>query len=1433
MNNVTFRCKVLDEFIWDSHEGSTLVEDCTFDGIITNFRPYSDGAPQPISIKLLRLFVNNSLIQCSPKAFIVDSCTFDHSCLDIFSSPQGGLVANCTFLGSPRGTPALLLGDGPYITCSGLSISNPDVGIYVVGGGEVAAIDCLVDDAIMSAVDVNGSLVSMNRCELISVAGNGTRVWGVSSRLEMTNCSIEAAATRKGYDVSATQSAEAFLLNTTFNKTSVSSATGGRIEVLWFATFELRLPWGGTISTPTEFILVDATGDEVVNTSDSSGVFQLYEFVDENDARTYLTPHGVRVQDTGLGVNYTGDVTFDHSQQVVIDLVDVQPPTARAGPDKSVPEDSAWSFDGRQSTDNDPGLLVHGTFEWSFDEYGTPIVLTGTIVDYVFSVPGDFVITLTVTDRAGNVGRDTIIIQVIDVTPPVVRFGGNVTVDEDVPTIFDASATTDNDPSFDTMQGQFKWQFELVDGPLAVEGPTVTVRFERPGNYTATLTVLDIAKNSITAQFWVHVLDRTPPSIGGVHDMVVFMATSGLLDASSSYDNVGIVAFEWTIKYGDEEVQLDGDTPSYTFSRLGEYHATLTLRDAAGNENSTSVTIIYDDVPMLVVPGNAIGMVGELLAVPVRVQDSFHSRLTFRIASGPMEASVTGDPSNATFLWTPVPGDENISVTFDIEVHDGYVSSLGRLTVWVNRAHGTGNRAPVITSTPPLGARRSTPYIYSVKASDPDGDRLGYTLEAGPAGMTVSTEGTISWDPPYDAGDLLLPVRLAVTDGKDVTRQEWQVRFREPKNEPPQILFSFSGLEVRVREEFTVDLSVYVPDPAAMQVDPDDINRNLRWDVAFNSSLVALLSHDGLVFRFKALETPADLDLTFTVTDPSGASDSKGMRLAIRPLPTVPAEELPWMWIAIAIIVIVACIGVGGMAVTSRRNRHLAARRAEEEASEVAAEEGGEEGWDEGAGPGGPGAGGALAGPPEAGPAAVSEGEQGLEEDLDDLLAEVGAFEEVEVAAPAMPAGAPDLAATVAATVARAPPVTRVPPEAEVAAPPTAISRPFVVDGVAVIGADGRLLASTGRLEDALAPVQEAVSGLLASGASSSDTTLEVDGRRVIAAVLGGLGIVCVIRGKEDLQLRPQLMEMLAKLPSDPRKEAAVAVVEELVSSAAARAKVVKGAWTAHIKAAVGFKGSSITLGVQLRNDTDATMHNVRMELGYDHDALRIGAVRPKLLVSQDRVSVGNVAPGKSLELEASFDAELCLSSQVVVTASYTDPEGRRVVVPARPAQVDVRPPELRPAGALPDKGLVGMAAGGLVHSGRRAFSHALDAPRGDFHDIAVRKAKETGLAVVRELDEPELMRKETWLLGEGSGGPPSKVLVRVSTHGTDHMLEVFVASDDAASVVGLLGHLSMELLDSVRSGMPGAAFDRLRDPRMLSDLEVWPTLLEYAVEGD
>jgi len=357
---------------------------------------------------------------------------------------------------------------------------------------------------------------------------------------------------------------------------------------------------------------------------------------------------------------------------------------------------------------------------------------------------------------------------------------------------------------------------------------------------------------------------------------------------------------------------------------------------------------------------------------------------------------------------------------------------------------------------------------------------------------------------------------------------------------------------------------------------------------------------------------------------------------------------------------------------------------------------------------------------------------------------------------------------------------------------------------------------------------------VLAARDATDESTLEVDGRRVIVMARDGMGVVGIIRGREDSELRPQISAALDNMHAHPDRTDAMVVIEDLLAAAGggARAEVVKGAWTAHLRAHVVFKGHHVVLEAFIRNDTEALMHNVRVDISYDHDALALVSVRPRLLVSQDRVSVGNLPPGKSTELEVSFDAELCLSSPMSLIVTYTDAEGRRVQVPAKPMHVDVRPPRLAPSGAPTDSELLALADGGLPHKGRKAFEYATDAQRIDMHSLAVRKVKDAGLMVVREVESQETMRTETWLAGT-TVEKGARAVVRVSTHGADRLLEAFVASDDASVVVGLLTSLSGTIMDSVGSAAPAGALKRVVDARKLSDLEVWPTLLEYELDGE
>ena len=72
-------------------------------------------------------------------------------------------------------------------------------------------------------------------------------------------------------------------------------------------------------------------------------------------------------------------------------------------------------------------------------------------------------------------------------------------------------------------------------------------------------------------------------------------------------------------------------------------------------------------------------------------------------------------------------------------------------------------RNPAITSNPLFNGSAGQPYIYTVKASNPNGGTLSFTLASGPAGMTVdATGGAVNWITSFTAQR----VKITVTDGQ-------------------------------------------------------------------------------------------------------------------------------------------------------------------------------------------------------------------------------------------------------------------------------------------------------------------------------------------------------------------------------------------------------------------------------------------------------------------------------------------------------------------------------------------------------------------------------------------------------------------------------------------------------------------------------------------
>jgi hypothetical protein len=144
---------------------------------------------------------------------------------------------------------------------------------------------------------------------------------------------------------------------------------------------------------------------------------------------------------------------------------------------------------------------------------------------------------------------------------------------------------------------------------------------------------------------------------------------------------------------------------------------------------------------------------GDTLSVEVSGNDADGDEVTTSY-----EWTKNGEPAgNGKRLETPVKRGDKISVR--ITPFDGETNGA---TVILNRE--VGNMPPMIIEDKKFWVEDNI-YRHQIKATDPDGDVLTYSLKVAPAGMTInSSTGLIQWNNPQDLNKKI-PITLSVTDG--------------------------------------------------------------------------------------------------------------------------------------------------------------------------------------------------------------------------------------------------------------------------------------------------------------------------------------------------------------------------------------------------------------------------------------------------------------------------------------------------------------------------------------------------------------------------------------------------------------------------------------------------------------------------------------------
>ena len=292
------------------------------------------------------------------------------------------------------------------------------------------------------------------------------------------------------------------------------------------------------------------------------------------------------------------------SDAMTVEVLDTTPPTAEAGPDATILQGQPYRFDGRGSQDN----VAVGSWTWRFDYWGVPIMLEGHDPQFVFELAGAYAVTLTVTDNAGNFAEDTMTLTVKDLEAPVAVAGGDVEIDQHHRASFDASLSTDNLGIVN-----WTWMFDCNGSRVELHGATASYLFDDAGSYEVDLVVVDAAGNHASDKLNVTVRDTTPPRADAGGDLTIEQGSRLALDGRRSTDNVAIASWAWTFTYEGTPIRLLGRTQNFTFERPGTYNVTLTVEDAEGLSDATTIKVkVRDSVdPTVVAPGHLTVKAGD------------------------------------------------------------------------------------------------------------------------------------------------------------------------------------------------------------------------------------------------------------------------------------------------------------------------------------------------------------------------------------------------------------------------------------------------------------------------------------------------------------------------------------------------------------------------------------------------------------------------------------------------------------------------------------------------------------------------------------------------------------------------------------------------------------------------------------------------------
>jgi hypothetical protein len=524
-------------------------------------------------------------------------------------------------------------------------------------------------------------------------------------------------------------------------------------------------------------------------------------------------------------------------------------PIAHAGADQTV-EDAddndaeSVTLDGSGSSDPD-GTIV--SYLWT-DASGQ--IATGVSPTVSLSV-GTHLITLTVLDNDGVSSSNDVVITVRPYAEPGTLTGDPVNwqsqgVDSQTDVFVIEYDVTPNATPID-------WVVGLSDGPaFAFNDLGVITRFNPSG-------LLDVRNGGA----YGNDNDVAYQSGQVYHFKVTVDISNHTYDAEVTWQNASGFAVTTIL------------ATNYAFRSQQSSVAVLdTINVSPGgphqvrNISISSVTPPANNPPVLNSIGNQSVNENDLLTLQISASDADSDPLSYA-ASG-LPANALFSPANRTLTWTPGFDDSgSYDVTFSVS--DGIAQDSEQMTISVVNV----NRPPVLAAISNVTGQVEQAVMFSVNATDPDGDIVTYSALNLPTGASL-TDQNFTWTPGFDeAGSY--QITIIASDGELEDTQQLSVVVADTPNRAP-ILTPLNDLSVD--ENNLLNLIVDAQDE-----DGDDLTYSA-------AGLPTGASFDTQTFTWTpGFDQAGIYPVTLTVSD-GAAQDSQSISITVLNVNRPPLLEL-------------------------------------------------------------------------------------------------------------------------------------------------------------------------------------------------------------------------------------------------------------------------------------------------------------------------------------------------------------------------------------------------------------------------------------------------------------------------------------------------------------------------------------------------------------